>query len=215
MPRQNRVTPFGEIIATPERGTFMGNRGCITDGQGRLRPRRWAGQAWIICMTEYKGQRLELWGEGLNTQLFFLDEATALAAGHRPCFRCRDADARRFRDAWLRGNPEAGLQPGAAIGRIDAALHDERLRPGGSKATYRARLGGVPQGAFVALDGEPGAALLVVAGALWRWSAAGYSQGPPLRPDEEANVLTPRSTANAIAAGYAPALYGALGSTGG
>src|SRR5580658_4307221 len=88
MPKQNRVNPFGEIIATPERGTFMGNRGVLHDDQGRIR-RKWQGKRWIVCVLEFRGRKRKMMTPSRYTELFFLDEATALAAGHRPCAECR------------------------------------------------------------------------------------------------------------------------------
>src|SRR3954449_11045966 len=123
-PLQNRVTPQGEIVSTPHRGLFIGNRGIIHDPQTKtLLAKRWASKAWLVCLCDYKGRRREVMGGRSWTELFFLDEATALAAGHRPCFYCRRADAKRFRAAWERGNGVAH----AAAPEIDAVLHRERL----------------------------------------------------------------------------------------
>ncbi len=104
MPLQNRVTPTGDIIATPHRGLFTGNRGIIHDPATKTLTRRWAGKAWLTCVCEFRGRRREVMGGRSWTELFFLDEATALAAGHRPCFYCRRDDANRFRAAWEQGN---------------------------------------------------------------------------------------------------------------
>jgi hypothetical protein len=123
MPLQNRVTPFGEIVAVPARGTFMGNRGRLHDAERRLTRSRWQLKAWIICLLEFKGRHRTVMSPNSYTELFFLDEATALAAGHRPCFECQRTAARRYVDAWLRGNPDAGLDAGARIGGIDDRLH--------------------------------------------------------------------------------------------
>src|SRR5580765_3745226 len=158
MPLQNRVTPFGDILAIPERGRFMGNRGIIHDPHTRrLLRRRWTSKAWIICLCAYKGVRRRVMGGRSWTELFFLDEATALAAGHRPCFFCRREAAEKFRSAWAAGN--VGDRPSAA--GIDAVLHRERL------ATRRKRLhplpmpiDRLPDGAMVAID----AASYVIAG---------------------------------------------------
>src|SRR5215471_17818564 len=110
MPLQNRVTPFGEIVAIAQRGLLMGNRGIIHDpGTRTLLNRRWATKAWICCVCAFKGVRREVMGGRSWTELFFLDEATALAAGHRPCFFCRRADADAFRIAWEKGNDVADV----------------------------------------------------------------------------------------------------------
>jgi hypothetical protein len=123
--RQNRVTPLSELIATPERGLVYGNRGCLHDGAGRIR-RRYNGRRWISCQLRFKDwQRKELLQPGKFTELFFLDEATAFAAGHRPCALCRRADYNRFVDTWQT------LHPGqSSADAIDAELHDERIDPG-------------------------------------------------------------------------------------
>src|SRR3989475_7713436 len=123
MPLQNRVTPLGDIIATPHRGIFTGNRGIIHDPATKALTRRWASQVWLTCVCEFKGRRRQMMGGRSWTELFFLDEATALAAGHRPCFFCRRERANAFRAAWAEGNHSA--LPRAA--EIDAALHRERL----------------------------------------------------------------------------------------
>jgi hypothetical protein len=207
MPLQNRVTPFGDIVAVPDRGLFLGNRGGILRPDRQLRQPPWRREAWIICRLDYPGPKLPLQDPRLYTPLFFLDEATALAAGHRPCWKCRHAHAARFRAAWLRGNPEAGLTDSARVGDLDRRIHADRATPAGAKGTYRARLGGLPTGAFVSLDGEPDAAFLIVGRALWRWAPGGYTAPHALAPDEEAVVLTPRSVVNAIAGGYTPVLH--------
>jgi hypothetical protein len=195
MPLQNRVTPFGTIVAIPERGLFMGNRGIIHDPATRtLLKRRWATKAWIVCVCAYKGVRRTVMGGRSWTELFFLDEATALAAGHRPCFFCRRREANAFRDAWARGN--GGVAPRAAA--IDEVLHRERLL-GRHKWLHPlpAPVTALPDGAMVA-SGET--SYLVVAGKLLRWSTAGYREGASL--STEMQLLTPPSTVRALAAGY-------------
>jgi hypothetical protein len=205
MPLQNRVTPFGEIVAVAQRGTLMGNRGGrFHTADKTLTRRRWVSRRWIACVLELKGRRREVMAPDRYTELFFLDEATALAAGHRPCRECRRADHDRFRQAWLRGNASLGLPPDVGIDEIDRVLHEERVGPGGAKVTFTARLGDLPAGVFVARGGT---ALLVAGGALWEWSPAGYSGPLPLDLAAEAAVLTPQSTVRAITAGYTPALH--------
>ena len=149
-PLQNRVTPFGDLIATPARGTLMGNRGRLHD-PGRRIVRRIAGgyRAWVTCLLAFRGRRRAVMAPNRYTELFFLDEATALAAGHRPCGECRRADFRRFKAAWLAGNRDRGLGPDALIGAIDRELHRDRLDPDGRPRTYQAELGSLPDGVFV------------------------------------------------------------------
>jgi hypothetical protein len=198
MPRQNRVTPSGELIAVPARGTFMGNRGCLHDAHGRIR-RAHAGRRWIICVLDFKGRRLPLADPGRNTQLFFLDEATALAAGHRPCGECRRDAFRAFVEAWTAANPGA-LPSSPRIDDLDRVLHRQRLAP-----RLRAPLDGLPDGAFVALEGDP-RPHLVLDGALLPWAPEGYGARVP-RPSAVVEVLTPESIVGALRAGYRPALH--------
>lgn len=204
---QNRVTPLGDIVANPARGGFTGNRGILHDPDTRtLHPtRRWSSRAWIACVCDYKGRRRDVMGRnGRNgragwTELFFLDEATALSAGHRPCFACRRADALRFQAAWARGN--GGEAPRAA--EIDAILHRERL-DGRSKRLHRSDspVESLPDGAMVT-DGPN--SFLVVDGSIRRWSFSGY--GPTAVATPDLLLVTPPSTVAALAAGYRPQLH--------
>lgn len=199
MPLQNRVTPFGDIIATPERGLLTGNRGIIHDPATRtLLTKRWATKAWLVCTCDFQGIRRNVMGGRSWTELFFLDEATALAAGHRPCFFCRREAAERFRAAWAAGNATAA--PPAAT--MDAVLHQERLR-GRQKRLHplTTPVGELPDGAAVAAAGE---ACVSVGGHLLRWSPAGYL--PTAFPAVD-GLLTPPSTLAALRAGYRPVLH--------
>jgi len=191
-PLQNRVDPFGELHAVAARGAFMGNRGGRLHGPERaLGRRRWTSKRWIVCVCRFKGRRREVWGEGY-TELFFHDEPTALAAGHRPCFECRRAAAKAFLAAF----------PGAPQGAdaMDEVLHRQRL-DGRGKRLWRARLGALPDGAFVAVDGQ---AYALRARELRPWSFAGYGAAVAFDGGREVDVLTPPSTAAALAAGYRP-----------
>ncbi len=200
MPLQNRVTPAGDIIATPHRGLFTGNRGIIHDPATKtLLTRRWASQAWLTCVCEFRGRRREVMGGRSWTELFFLDEATALAAGHRPCFFCRRDDANRFRAAWEKGNGVARV-----LARdIDAVLHRERLS-GGNKRLHAPTmpLEQLPDGAMVQQGTE---SFLIVRGWALAWSPAGYRKAPTAPQD--AMPLTPPSTLRALGAGYQPVLH--------
>jgi len=200
MPLQNRVTPFGEIVAIPQRGMFTGNRGIIHDPRTRtLLARRWTTKAWITCVCDYKGIRRAVMGGRSWTELFFLDEATAFAAGHRPCFLCRRRAAEEFRAAWTRGN---GGQPPRAS-EMDAVLHRERLESG------RKRLHALP----VPIDRLPDGAIVMAAGASFliarsrflRWTEAAYVEHHG--PLHDALLLTPPSTLRALRAGYRPVLH--------
>ena len=133
MPRRNRVTPFGEIVAVPERGTMMGNRGVLHDAEGRIR-RPWQVKRWLICLLEFRGRHRVVMAPGRYTELFFLDEATGLAAGHRPCSECRRGRFLAFRDAWAAGNGRAVPPEMIQAGTIDDRLHAERVGSGSHEA---------------------------------------------------------------------------------
>jgi hypothetical protein len=200
MPLQNRVTPQGDIIADPHRGLFTGNRGIIHDPATKtLLRKRWSSPAWLTCVCEFRGRRREVMGDRSWTELFFLDEATAFAAGHRPCFYCRRDDANRFRAAWQEGNDVASvLAP-----EIDAVLHRERLA--GTKKRLHVlpmRLDELPDGTMLQSGAE---SYLIAEGRALHWSFAGYRKAPSSISD--AMLLTPPSTLRAFAAGYRPLLH--------
>ena len=197
MPLQNRVTPFGDIVALPGRGLFTGNRGILHDDHRRI-VRPWQGKRWIACVTEFRGIRRVLMRPHTWTELFFLDEATALAAGHRPCAECRRAEYRRFQSCW-----RSCFGGDARADDMDAVLHEHRLERR-RKRTHRRRLDGLPDGVFVALDD---AAWLVLGPALLRWSVAGYTERRQRRHFDDVEVLTPKPMIDVIAAGYAPVLH--------
>jgi hypothetical protein len=199
VPLQNRVTPFGNIIATEARGLLYGNRGVLHDAQGRI-VRAWGVRRWIACELEFKGRRRELLRPGRFTELFFLDEATALAAGHRPCAECRRQDFLRFRAAWAETHPGASLM----VDDIDRVLHDERVGPGGTKRLHESNLEDMPDGTMVAQDGR---AWLVFGGELLAWSPFGYGARRGMPASSTAMVLTPLSMVGAIRAGYHPGIH--------
>jgi hypothetical protein len=207
MPLQNRVTPGGDLIAVAARGALMGNRGRLHDARRQIVRRQVSGyRAWIACVLDFKGRRRTVMTPGRYTELFFLDEATALAAGHRPCGECRRADYRRFKAAWLAANPERGLGGGVPIGALDRELHRDRLTPDGRQRTFSADVATLPAGVFVA-RGSPGTALLIWAGTLWPWSPQGYGDPEARLEAEVVTVLTPASTVATIAAGYTPGVH--------
>jgi len=200
MPLQNRVTPFGEIVADPHRGLFTGNRGIIHDPASKtLLKKRWSSPAWLTCVCEFRGRRRKVMGGRSWTELFFLDEATAFSAGHRPCFYCRRDDANRFRAAWERGNGVADvLAP-----EMDAILHRERLDHGRKRLhALPMPQGKLPDGVMVA---SAEASYLIVGGEALQWSFAGY--GAPSVPVDDVMLLTPPSTLRAFSAGYRPMLH--------
>ncbi|MEK1891155.1 MAG: hypothetical protein AAAB35_27045 [Phyllobacterium sp.] len=200
MTLQNRVTPFGEVVAAPYRGTMMGNRGIIHDPATRtLLKRRWTTRAWIICVCEFKGVRREVMARQSWTELFFLDEATALSAGHRPCFYCQRQRALAFQAAWAEGNGNFLTAPG-----IDSVLHGERLDRSRRKARHAIEgpVRGLPDGAMIASGDD---AYLIKAGKTHLWSWQGYQ---PAEPRDGAMLLTPPSTVRALRAGYLPQMHG-------
>lgn len=199
MPLQNRVTPLGELVATPARGLVFGNRGCLHDESKAIR-RRYNGRRWIACRLEYRGWHREpLMQPGRYTELFFLDEATAFAAGHRPCALCRRADYVRFLDIWAERHPG---QAGADV--VDAQLHAERVDPRTkSHRRHRAALDDLPDGAFVIADAAPH---LVLGDELLRWTPAGYTDRRRRPPKTDVELVTPPSLVAVLRAGWGEAL---------
>jgi len=210
VPRQNRVTPAGEIIAAADRGTFMGNRGVLHDDQGNIK-RAWQLKRWLVCVLEFRGRTRTVMTPGRYTELFFLDEATALAAGHRPCAECRHKSYVAFRDAWQSGNPGIVGSQRLSAEIIDQQLQHERLLPDRSKRTFLAKLDELPSGVFVKRDGQVGQAFLKWNDSLFAWSPGGYRQPQPCSGDERVLVLTPKSTVAAIQAGYIPQVHVSAG----
>jgi hypothetical protein len=194
VPLQNRVTPFGELIATAARGTLMGNRGCLHDAERRIR-RHFVGRRWIICVLQFKGRRRTVMTPDRYTELFFLDEATALAAGHRPCAECQRERFLLFREGWAgrRSTPPP-------VDALDGALHAERLDARRGKRTYTERLSRLPSGAMIT-DAD-GRAWLVHGESLREWMPDGYGRATHPLGDRDVAVLTPRSIVRALARGY-------------
>lgn len=193
--RRNRVTPLSELVAVPARGLIYGNRGCLHDDTGRIR-RRWNGRRWISCQLEFRGwHRSTLMQPGKFTELFFLDEATAFAAGHRPCALCRNADYKRFTARWR------DLHPGdIGADAIDARLHTERVDPSSRRQRHHgAALDTLPDGTFVFRDDAP---WLVLGCELLRWTPAGYDLRVPRTRREDARVITPPSLVAVLRTGW-------------
>lgn len=188
MPRRNRVDPLGALHAVRERGALMGNRGCLHDAEGSIR-RNHASRRWIACLTAFRSRRRLLMQPGRYTELFFLDEATAYAAGHRPCAECRRADWLAFRALWgqVHGGP-------ADADSIDTALHAARL-DGPARRLPPVRWPDLPPGAMVLAEGGPA---LVFRDGLARWSFAGYA---PLEAPRDAHLITPAPLIPLLAAG--------------
>jgi hypothetical protein len=196
VPLQNRVTPLGDLVAVPARGLVYGNRGCLHDDHGRIR-RRYNGKRWIACRLEFRGwRRSRLLQPGRFTELFFLDEATAFAAGHRPCALCRREDynafVARFRE----------LHEGATgADAIDAQLHGERVvAETRGQRRHDASMAELPDGAFVLHEDAP---WLVLGSQLLRWSPQGYDLRTP-RPEGRAGLITPPSLVGVLRSGWQP-----------
>lgn len=201
MALQNRVAPDGSIHAVRPRGTFMGNRGVLHDAAQRLHPtRRWRTKAWIVCLTRFGGRRRPVMAPGLYTELFFLDEVTALAAGHRPCFECRRRDAIAFAEAFT-VHARAGVRASARA--MDETLHAQRLA--GREARQRAvRWERVGEGVVV----RHGDRMLTrFDGRALAWSFEGWRETEAPAPAARVAQLTPPATARAIACGYRPAWH--------
>jgi hypothetical protein len=197
VPLQNRVTPFGEIVAVSGRGLFTGNRGVLHDDHRHI-VRAWQTRRWIACLLEYKGIRRTLMQPHRWTELFFLDEAAAFGAGHRPCGECRRDAYRRFQALW-----RATIGGPADANAMDAELHRHRLH-GQTKRAYHDDVSRLPDGSFVAFDS---AAWLVWGSALYEWSDDGYRRRRNRPLAGEAEVLTPKPIVAILAAGYRPEVH--------
>jgi hypothetical protein len=196
VPLQNRVTPYGAIVADPARGAWTGNRGILHD-ETRVIRRPWQVRRWITCRLEFRGHHREVMTPNRWTELFFLDEATAFAAGHRPCAECRRGDYVRFRDLWAADHP---ADP-AGADAMDRRLHAERVTGRREKRVVAAEVAGLPDGAFVTIDG---AAWLVWGDALLEWSFAGYRARRRRPARSVAGLLTPPGLVAVLRAGYRP-----------
>jgi hypothetical protein len=203
MPLQNRVDPYGVIFASAARGTFMGNRGGELHNHDREIVRQYATRRWITCLLEFKGRRRSVMSPGHYTELFFLDEAVALAAGHRPCAECRRDRFNAFRDAWIRsGRSSGGNSPLAD--EIDAELNPMRIDRQKGKVTYQASLNSLPDGCFVRIEDS---SYLVWGDTLLLWSPEGYLTKHPRPSGLTVTTLTPEPVVGCIRQGYRPEIH--------
>jgi len=204
MPRQNRVTPFSEIVSTEARGTLMGNRGCLHNDRGEIR-RSHQLKRWIICVLSFKGRQRAVMTPGHYTELFFLDEATALAAGHRPCAECQRERFNLFRTTMARAIQKfKGIERPLAT-MIDDVLHEERRTAEGKKRIFPAPLDDLPDGTFITQDGDN--AYLVGQDKLLRWTPFGYEDIVQRPNGVRVRVLTPPSVVRILSAGYPVAIH--------
>ncbi len=201
MPLQNRVTPASDIVAVPERGMFMGNRGILHDEHRQLGKRRWAHKAWLICRTKFKNRQRVVMKPRRYTELFFFDEATAIAAGHRPCYECRREAFLAWQAAWQAAQ-SLPLPPRAPA--MDNLLHDERINPRTRhQQHWQARFGDLPDGAFIL---DAGAAHLIHDGKTRHWTWQGYGAPTPRPKDMITTVLTPPFSVATLQFGYRPTI---------
>lgn len=213
MPLQNRIDPWGQFHAHPSRtATRMGNRGILHDSENRI-VRPWAHKGWVSCLTSFKAiTRPRPFSNGNYSELFFLDEATAFSAGHRPCSYCQRERSNLFREAWLRANiPDSAQWPTIRMPILDKVLHTERAIRGGGKVTFDAPLAGLPVGTMFDYKGT--AFILTSAGAL-PWSFDGYGVPQEMNVEMSVRVLTPRSIVRAFAAGFVPMMHESAGQVG-
>ncbi len=206
MPLQNRVNPFSKIMATTERGAYTGNRGVIHNAQKEI-IKNHAVKYWITCLLEYKGMHRQVMTDKRWTELFFLDEATAFAAGHRPCGFCRHSDFKRFKTLWLQANgAQYSLVANTKIDVIDAIIHSERLDENNTQKTFNATLKTLPDGVLIQLL-EKEDAYLWYEQQLYLWSFAGYKKYLHYNKDAMVSVLTPFSYVQVFKLGYKPQIH--------
>jgi len=194
VPLRNRVSPFGEIVAVVGRGTLMGNRGILHNEQREI-VRDWQVRRWIACRLEFRGRHREVMSPRTWTELFFLDEAAALADGHRPCAECRHADYQSFQDAWRTVHPDRL----ATADAMDAVLQPERRSGPWRKRTHVAEIDSLPDGAYVVLDNQPH---LVLGDAILSWTPDRYARRVQRPRGGQVSVLTPPSIVSVLRAGY-------------
>lgn len=195
---QNRVNPFGDLIKNKARGAWLGNRGVIHNEQKEI-VRPFKTKAWITCMLYFRGRHREIMQPGRWTELFFLDEATAFAAGHRPCFQCRYKDHMRFKEYWLKGNPGYGFNMQTPVAKIDDIIHKQRIAKDGTKITYQAAIKELPGGTFIMYNNLP---YVVYNNKMHAWQPEGYATAVALPGIQKVAVLTPHSFVNMLSAGY-------------
>ncbi len=207
MALQNRVSPTGEIVATPERGMFMGNRGGAMHNAHKELVSVSKTTRWITCRLEFKGRKRELMSEGLYTELFFLDEATAFAAGHRPCAECRRERFNEFKAKWLNANSDLIDGNYTGIGDIDKVIHAQRIDKNKEKVTFEAPCNTLPDGTIIRMGDE---SYLVWKNRLYLWSFAGYTLSDEKINNETVTVLTPKSYVEMFKKGFRPTVHESL-----
>jgi hypothetical protein len=200
-PLQNRVDPFGQLISTTARGAWMGNRGLIHNAAQQI-VRPFKLKAWITCQIRFGDRHRVVMSPNRYTELFFLDEATAFSAGHRPCAECRRQDYNRFKMAWINGNPGFGFDPKTPVTKIDEIIHRERIDDRGKKLTHIERLETLPIGCFFEYNARP--FVVKQPNLIAAWTAFGYEAPIRMASGIAVQVLTPSSLVNMVRAGYTP-----------
>jgi len=204
MPLQNRVDPYGKLHAIAARGAWMGNRGILHDDEKRI-VAPWRLKRWITCALTFRGRKRQVFAPHRYSELFFLDEATSFAAGHRPCAECRRERYNEFRAAWFEANPDQAADRTTGADHMDRVLHAQRAIRGGGKKTWQALLADLPQGTFIERGGR---AYLIRNGKLWPWTFAGYEDPVPLSAAPAAvAVLTPQSVVRVFQSGFMPSVH--------
>jgi hypothetical protein len=205
MPLQNRVNPWGQLVAVEARGAWLGNRGGVLHNEQKQIVKSWASQCWITCRLEFKGRRRTIFAPGHYTELFFLDEATSFAAGHRPCGECRRERYNEFKSVWVAANPNLVSSFHPKIAEIDKVIHGERVARGGKKVTYSTTLGELVSGVIFEWNDH---AYLLWNEQLYAWSFTGYGAPQPLPADNtQVQVLTPPSIVQMFANGFTPQVH--------
>lgn len=206
MPLQNRISPFSTLTATPERGAWTGNRGVIHNANKEI-VRNHSVKYWITCVLEYKNFQRKVMSPNRWTELFFLDEATSFAAGHRPCGFCRNMDFKRFKKLWLLANAKRyGLEGNVKMDIIDNFIHQERLNEKGIQKTFQAALSTLPDGTFITFIDSVKAYLWYKQN-LYKWSFSGYTKVLEFEQHQPVNVLTPFSYVETFKLGYLPQIH--------
>ena len=206
MTYQNKVDPFGNLVATQARGTLMGNRGCLHDATGKIR-KSWARKAWVTCRLEWKNIQRNVFSKGRYSELFFLDEATAFAAGHRPCNRCQSEAYSAFKTAWQSSQSDGQFVKADAM---DNQIHSDRLNRSGEKQIFSEVVKHLPDGVMMTTLDAPLQPRLLWRGQLWAWSFAGYSAPISAAPSSTVSVLTPRSYCAVLENGYQLQVHSSL-----
>lgn len=204
---QNRVDPRGSLHAVAEHGTLMGNRGILHDSDNKI-VKQWQHKSWVACVLSFPGPKRNLFSPNNYSELFFLDEATALSAGHRPCGFCQKPRFNLFKDIWFKANPSAVVGPSKRIGAVDRALHVERAVRGGGKVSYLATLADLPRGVMFESDGV---IYLNWSSGHLPWSFKGYGLPVSIASSSSVKVLTPVSVVRMFANGFTPEVHATAG----